>query len=160
MIAYRLTVTDLYRTKSASVATDTRISIRALTFAERVKQGLTASLLCPKHASPPMTRNKAAELFEPASRGYPIQRFISSGCAPRSCRTDVFSQEATFVRCCSHTWRDSYRFRGSSLRRKAGSTASRIGQRWPSSDNPPPVSGDERRRCACCSLELISSTNR
>jgi DNA-binding response OmpR family regulator len=162
MRAYKNNRDSLDRTKSASVATDTRISD------PRPAHSLNASSRLGQHRcfarstqAPPMPRNEAAELLSSIEGlSNPARHLVQDVLA--ELRTDVLSQETDIRSLLLSTLeRIADRMRGSSLRRKAGSERLLGSVEVPSSENPPPVSGAETTlRVGTLELDLIDRTAR
>jgi DNA-binding winged helix-turn-helix (wHTH) protein len=162
MRAYKTNRDSLDRTKSASVATDTRISdprpVRLLNASSRL--GQHRCFARGTHA-PPMPRNEAAELLS-SIEGLPnpVRHLVQDVLA--ELRTDVFSEDADIRSLLPSTLeRIADRMRGSSFRREAGSERHLGSVEVPSSENPPPVAGAETTlRVGALELDLIDRTAR
>jgi DNA-binding winged helix-turn-helix (wHTH) protein len=162
MRAYKTNRDSLDRTKSASVATDTRISdprpVRLLNASNRLGQ----HRCCARSTqASPMPPNEPGELLG-SFEGLPnlVRHLFQDVLA--ELRTDVFSQDADIRSLLPSTLeRIADRMRESSLRRKAGSERRLGSVEVPSSENPPPVSGAETTlRVGALELDLIDRTAR
>ena len=162
MRAYKTNRDSLDRTKSASVATDTRISD------SRPVRLLNASSSLGQHRcfarstkAPPMPRNKAGELLG-SIEGLPnpVRHLVQDVLA--ELRADVFSQDTDIHLLLPSTLeRIADRMRGLPLRPTAGSERRLGSVEVPSSENPPPVSGAEMTlRVGALKLDLIDRTAR
>lgn len=161
MRAYKTNCDSLNRTKSASVATDTRISdprpIRLLNASSRLGQhrGLAWST-----QAPPMPRNEPGTLLG-SIEGLPnlVHHLIQDVLA--ELRTDVFSQDADIRSLLPGTLeRIADRMRGSSSRRKAGSERRLGSVEVPSSETPPVSDAETTLRVGALKLDLIDRTAR
>ncbi len=162
MRAYKTNRDSLDRTKSASVATDTRISD------SRPVRLLNASSSLGQHRcfarstkAPPMPRNEAGELLG-SIEGLPnpVRHLVQDVLA--ELRADVFSQDTDIHLLLPSTLeRIADRMRGLPLRPTAGSERRLGSVEVPSSENPPPVSGAEMTlRVGALKLDLIDRTAR
>jgi len=162
MRAYKTNRDSLDRTKSASVAPDTRISdprpVRLLNASSSLGQH---RCFARSTQAPPMPRNEAGELLG-SIEGLPnpVRHLVQDVLAELP--TDVFSQDTDIHLLLPSTLeRIADRMRGSSLRRTAGSERRLGSVEVPSSENPPPVSGAETTlRVGALKLDLIDRTAR
>jgi DNA-binding winged helix-turn-helix (wHTH) protein len=161
MRAYRTNGDSLDRTKSASVATDTRIS-------DPGPARLNASSRLVQHRcfvrstqAPPMPPHEAAGLLG-SIEGLPnpVRHLFQDLLA--ELQADVFLQDADIRSLLPGTLeRIANRMRGSSLRRKAGSERRPGSAEVPSGEDPSPVSNAETTlRVGTLELDLIDRTAR
>jgi DNA-binding response OmpR family regulator len=160
MRAYKTNRDRLDRTKSASVATDTRIldprPLRLLKASNRPGQHRSSAR---STQAPPMPQNEPGEHLENfEGLPSPVRHLVRDVLA--ELRTDAFSHDADIRLMLPSTLeRIAERMRGSSLRRRAGPERRLGSVEVPPGETSPPASGAETTLCVGgLKLDLIDRT--